>query len=96
MEPGQLIDELAATRHSFSYMGPTGPTPATQAQQLCPAGPVRTACNEDIIPDLTTQKPLPRAVPYQPPSYILTSAAEMTRHMALHYDVLGRIHTILK
>ena len=28
-EPGQLIDELAATRHCFGYMGPTGPTPAT-------------------------------------------------------------------
>ena len=52
-------------------MGPTGPTPATQAQQPCPAGPVHIACNEDTIPDLTTQKPPPRAVPYQPPSFNL-------------------------
>ena len=29
LEPGQLIDELAATRHAFGYMGPRGPTPAT-------------------------------------------------------------------
>ena len=41
-EPGQLIDELAATRCTFSYMGPTGPTPATQAKQPHPAGPVST------------------------------------------------------
>ena len=122
-------------------MGPTRPTPATQAQQPCPAGPVSTACNEDTIPDLTTQKPLPRTVPYQPPSLhldrptrclmkeerievyhnyisavsylqhkkdlinrlkrsephnILTYEAEMTCHMTLHNDVLGRIHTTLK
>ena len=137
-EPGQLIDKLAATRCTFGCMGPTGPTPATQAQQPCPAC---AAYNEDMIPDLTTQKPLPRTVSYQPPSFnldrptrcltkeerievhhnyisavsnlehkkdfinrlkqsephnILTYEAEITRHMALHNDVLGRIHTILK
>ena len=70
-EPGQLIDELAATRCSFGYMGPTGPTPATQTQQPCLADPVHAACNEDTIPDLTTQKPPPRTVPYQPPSFNL-------------------------
>ena len=32
-EPGQLIDELAATRCTFSYMGPIGSTPAPQAKQ---------------------------------------------------------------
>ena len=122
-------------------MGPTGPAPATQAQQPCPAGPVHVACNEDMTPDLTTQKPPPRTVPYQPPSFNLdrptrhlmkeerievhhnyisavsnlehkkdlinrlkqselhnipTYEAKMTHHMALHNDVLGRIHTILK
>ena len=70
-EPGQLIDELAATRCSFGYMGPTGSAPATQAQQPHPAGPVCVACNEDTIPDLTTEKPPPRTVPYQPPSFNL-------------------------
>ena len=70
-EPGQLIDELAATRHAFGCMGPTGPTPATQTSQPCLADPVSTAYNEDIIPDLTTQKPPPRTVPYQPPSFNL-------------------------
>ena len=70
-EPGQLIDELAATRHAFGCMGPTGPISATPASQPCPADPVSTAYNEDIIPDLTTQKPPPRTVPYQPPLFNL-------------------------
>ena len=140
-EPGQLIDELAATRCAFGCMGLTGPAPATQISQPCLANPVSTAYTEDTIPDLTTQKPPPRTVPYQPPSFnldrptkwltkeerlgvhhnyisavsnlehkkdlinwskrsephhILTYEAEMTHHMALHNDVLGRIHTILK
>ena len=70
-EPGQLIDKLAATRHAFGCMGPTGPTPATQASQPHPADPVSTAYNEDMIPDLTTQKPQPRTVPNQTPSFNL-------------------------
>ena len=70
-EPGQLIDKLAATRCAFGYMGPTGPAPAPQPKQPLPAGPVSTAYNEDMIPDLTTQKLPPRAVPYQPPSFNL-------------------------
>ena len=66
-EPGQLIDELAATRCAFGCMGPTGPVPATQISQPHLADPVSTAYTDDIIPDLTTQTPPPRAVPYQPP-----------------------------
>ena len=122
-------------------MGPTGPAPAIQPKQPRPAGTVSTAYNEDTIPDLTTQKPPPRTVPYQPPSFNLdrptkclmkeerieehhnyisavsnlehkkdlinrlnrsephkipSYEAEMTHHMALHNDVLERIHTILK
>ena len=140
-EPGQLIDKLAATSCTFGCMGPTGPTPATQPSQPHPADPVSTAYNDYTIPDLTTQKPSPRTVPYQPsslnldrptrclmkeerievhhnyisavsnleqkkdlinrlkqsePHNILTYKAEMACHMALHNDVLGRIHTILK
>ena len=120
-------------------MGPMGPVPATQTSQPCLADPVSTAYTEDLIPDLTTQKPPPGTAPYQPPSFnldrptkrltkeerlevhhnyisavstlehkkdlinrlkrsephnILTYEAEMTHHMALHNDVLGRIHTI--
>ena len=140
-EPGQLIDELAATRHAFGCMGLMGPVQATQISQQHLVDPVSTAYTEDIIPDLTTQKPARRTVPYQPPPFnldrptkcltkeerlevhhnyisavsnlehkkdlinrlkrskphnMLTYEAEMTCHMALHNDVLGRIHTILK
>ena len=70
-EPGQLIDKLADTRCAFSYMGLTGPVPAPQPNQPPPADPVNTAYNEDMIPDLTTQKLPPRTVPYQPPSFNL-------------------------
>ena len=70
-EPGQQIDELAATRHAFGYLGLTGPAPATQAKTPHPAGQVSTPYNEDMIPDLATQKPSPRTVPYQPPSFNL-------------------------
>ena len=52
-------------------MGPTGPAPATQSSQVCLADPVSTACTEDLIPGLTMQKPPPRTVPYQPPSFNL-------------------------
>ena len=70
-EPGQLINELAATRCTFGCMGPTGPAPATQISQPHLVDPVSTAYTENLIPDLTTQKPPPRTVPYQPPSFNL-------------------------
>ena len=70
-ETGQLIDELATTRCTFSCMGPTGPAPGTQINQPHLPDPVGTAYTEDLIPDLTTQKPPPRTVPYQPPSFNL-------------------------
>ena len=44
-------------------MGPTGPAPATQINQPRLADPAGTAYTEDLIPDLTTQKPPPRTVP---------------------------------
>ena len=75
-EPGQLIDELAATRCTFGCMGPTGPAPATQTSQPRLVDPFSTAYNEDIIPDLTTQKPLPGTVLYQPPSLSLDRPAK--------------------
>ena len=44
-EPGQLIDELAATRCVFGCMGPTGSTPAMQISQPHLADSVSTAYN---------------------------------------------------
>ena len=95
-EPGQLIDELGATRCAFGCMGPTGSAPATQASQPCPADPVSTAYNEDIIPDLTTQKPPPRTVSYQPPSFNLDRP---TRHLKeerieVHHNCISAVSNI--
>ena len=81
-EPGKLIDELALTRSTFGYMGPTGPTPATPATH--PAGPVCTAYNEGMIPDLTTQKPPPRTVPNQPTSFNLDKTNQMIDKRGKH------------
>ena len=96
-EPGQLIDELAATRCTFGCMGPTGSAPATQTSQPCLADPVSTAYNEDIIPDLTTQKPLPRTVPYQPPSFNLdrpTRCLTKEERSEVHHNYISAVSNL--
>ena len=96
-ESGQLIDELAATRCFFGYMGPTGLTPVTQANQPCPAGPVHAAYNEDTIPDLTTQKPPPRTVPYQPPSFNLdrpTRCLMKEKRIEVHHNYISAVSNL--
>ena len=96
-EPGQLIDKLAATRCTFGYMGPTEPTPATQAKQPCPAGPVCTAYNGDMISDLTTQKPPPRALPYQPPSFnlnMLTRCLTKEERIEVHHNYISAVSNL--
>ena len=57
------MDELAATRRAFGYMGTTGPAPAAQPNQPPPAKPASTANSKEMILGLTTQKPPPRTVP---------------------------------
>ena len=96
-EPGQLIDELAATRCAFGCMGPTGPALATQTSQPCLADPVSTAYNNDIIPDLTTQKPLPRTVPYQPPSFNLdrpTKHLTKEERLEVHHNYISAVSNL--
>ena len=96
-EPGQLIDKLAATRYSFGYVGPTGPTPATEAKQPCPAGPACTAYNEDTIPDLTTQKPPPKTVPYQLPSFNLdrpTRCLTKEERIEVHHNYISAVSNL--
>ena len=96
-EPGQLIDELAATRCAFGCIAPIGPTPATQTSQPCLADPVSTAYNEDIIPDLTTQNPPPRTVPYQLPAFNLDRP---TRHftkeerLGVHHNYIAAVSNL--
>ena len=96
-EPGQLIDKLAATRCAFSYMGPTGPTPAPQPKQPPPAGPISTAYNEDTIPDLTTQKPPPSTVPYQLPSFNLdrpTRCLKKEKTIEVHHNYISTVSNL--
>ena len=96
-EPGQLIDEVAATRCTFGCMEPTGPTPATQTSQLHPADSVSTAYNEDITPDLTTQKPPPRTELYQPPSFNLnrpTRCLVKEERIEVHHNYISAISNL--
>ena len=93
-KPGQLIDELAATRCTFGCMGPTGPAPTTQISQPCLVDPVSTVYTEDLIPDLTTQKPPLRNVPYQPPSLNLdrlTKCLTKEERLEVHHNYISAI-----
>ena len=94
MGTGQLIDELAATRHTF---GCTGPARATQISQLCLADPVSTACTEDLIPGLTKQKPPLRTVPYQPSSFNLdrpTKCLTKEERLEVHHNYISAVFNL--
>ena len=96
-EPGQLVDDPAATRCASGYMGPTGPTPTSQPNQPPPAEPVSTANNEEPIPDLTTQKPPPRTVPYHQPSFNLDRPARcLTKdeRIEVHHNYISAFLTL--
>ena len=78
-------------------MGPTGPAPAMQAKQPCPAGPVRTAYNEDTILDLTTQKPPSRTVPYKLPSFNLdrpTRCLMNEERIEVHHNYISAVSNL--
>ena len=96
-EPGQLMDELAATRCTFGYMGPTGPAPIPQPNQPSQTKPASTATNEGWIPDLTTQKPPPRTVPFHPPSFNLdrpTRQFTKEERLEVHYNYISAISNL--
>ena len=83
---GELIDQLAVARHAFGYAGLSGPTPPLNQPQPAAC----TISNHEHKKDLINR--LKRSDPHN----ILAYETEMTRHMILHDDVLGRILTILK
>ena len=95
--PGQLIDELAVTRCTFGCMGPAEPAPVMQTSQPHLADPVSTTYNEDIIPDMTTQKPLPRPVPYQPLSFNLdrpTKCLTKEERLKVHHNYISAVSNL--
>ena len=96
-ETGQLRDELAATRCAFGCMGPTGPAPATQINQPYLVDSVSTAFTEELIPGLTTQKPSPRTVPYQPPSFNLdrpTKHLTKEERLEVHHNYISAVSNL--
>ena len=96
-EPGQLIGELAATRCAFGCMGSIGPAPATQISQLHLADTVSKAYTENLIPDLTTQKPPPKTVPYQPPSFNLdrpTKCLTKEERLEVHHNYISAVSNL--
>ena len=60
-DEGELIDQLAATRQVFGYAGLSGSTP--HLQHSPPAS--------DRQDDFIWEKPAPKTVQYQPPSFSL-------------------------
>ena len=59
--PGELIDQLAATRQAFRYAGVSGPAPCIQ--DLTQAS--------DEQDDFTLEGPAPKTIQYQPPAFNL-------------------------
>ena len=52
---------------------------------------------ESIIPDLTTQKPLPRTVPYQPPSFNLdrpTKHLTKEERLEVHHNYISAVSNL--
>ena len=85
------------SRCTFGSMGPTGPAPATQISQPHLVDPVSAAYTEDLIPDLTTQKPPPRAVPYQPPSFNLdrqTKCLTKEERLEVHHNYISAVSNL--
>ena len=61
------------------------------------ADPVSTACTEDLIPGLTTQKPSPRTVPYQPPLFNLdrpTKCLTKEETLEVHHNYISTVSNL--
>ena len=73
---GQLIDELKKTHALFGLPPKEAPSPASQCLppaiiQRSQSHGQNTAPNDEAVPDLTSQPPLPRTVEYLRPSLSL-------------------------
>ena len=83
-------DTLLAAWDQQDLQQPHKPSNHTQQAQF-------TAYNEDMIPDLTTQKPLPRTVPYQPPSFNLdrpTRCLIKEERIEVHHNYISAVSNL--
>ena len=85
--PGELIDQLAATRQAFSYAGLLGSTPCLQ--HLPPAN--------DGQDDFISEKPAPKTVQYQPPSFSLDrpmTHLTIEERVQVHYNYISAVSNL--
>ena len=78
----------------FQLYGTNRTRTVPQPKQPSPAGLVSTAYNGDMIPDLTTQKPPPRTVPYKPPSFNLdrpTRYLTKEERIEVHHNYISAV-----
>ena len=86
-DQGELLEELAATRHHFGYEKGT-PVPTALASQPS------SYTNADAIPDLTMEKPPPHYVPFQRPPFNLDRPIRcltMDERIEVHHNYVSAI-----
>ena len=84
---GELIDQLAVTRQAFSYAGLSGSTPCLQ--HLSPAN-----YGQD---DFISEKPAPKTVQYQPPSFSLNrpmTHLTIEERIQVHHNYISAISNL--
>ena len=86
-DQGELIDQLAATRQVFSYAGLSGSTP--RLQHLPPVS--------DGQDDFIWEKPTPKTVQYQPPSFSLnrpTTRLTIEERVQVHHNYISAVSNL--
>ena len=84
--PGELIYQLAATRQAFGYAGLSG---STRLQHSSPAN--------DGQDDFISEKPAPKTVQYQPPSFSLDRPmARLTieERVQVHHNYISAVSNL--
>ena len=85
--PGELIDQLAATRQVFGYAGLSGSTPCLQHSPPANAG------QDDFI----SGKPAPKTAQYQPPSFSLDrpmTHLTLEERVQVHHNYISAVSNL--
>ena len=85
---GELIDQLAVTRHTFGYTGLSGPTPTLNQPQ--PTASTTSNPQDDIL----SKRPAPKTVQYQPPTFSLERLTEhltMEERIQVHHNYISTV-----